>query len=155
MKLSGQDLKILEAILNFTLKATLKDMRTWIAHFVPKRTGQLRFTLNQNMKSSWVSKGILRMILGTHVDYAKDVNKMTTSQVRHHSGREHRKKGQPKRWAYAYYWKHHGRIFLNDPQAIGHFYDKMLIYLKARVLINLTAAQKQFLGKHKLNLVVA
>ncbi|GAH42405.1 unnamed protein product, partial [marine sediment metagenome] len=81
--------QLIEPILRETLEKTMQDMMLWIVKFVPKRTGQLRMTLLNSLQKSKVQKGILRFIIGTHLEYAGKVNKMSTSQVRHNSHKEH------------------------------------------------------------------
>ena len=129
-------------------------------------------TLLNSLQKSKVRKGILRFIIGTHLEYAGKVNKMSTSQVRHNSHKEHSGK-----WAYAYYhtYKRRGpkvgkrrrivgkkykgpsnyRIFLYDPDAIGSFWDQMLKYLRLRVLFHMKNAMLEQYGKTELPWVIA
>jgi len=86
---------------------------------------------------------------------------MSTRQVRHSSWFEHSKRGKygyfekyrkkkPKRRrAYAYYYGHHGRIFLEDPDAIGNFWNKLILFLQKRSMINLNIAAQRYLGQQK------
>ena len=72
------------------------------------------------MRSSRVRKGVLRFIIGTHLNYAKKVNRMKTSQVQHQSWFEHSRRKRPKFYkrkvkqkpkrAYAYYHGHYGSV---------------------------------------------
>lgn len=138
--LSYEDVKdIIENLLREVLNLTLGNIEIWIEEKVPKRTGQLRDNLLLNLKSSRVNNGILRMIIGTAINYASEVNEYTTAQVRHfNTDREHSGK-----YAYAYYGGHYGRIHLNDPKAEGQFFVKLLEFAHQRILINLarTAAK--------------
>ena len=166
-----QFITLVQSVLNETLQLVLDDMRLWILRFVPKRTGQLRFSLLKELESSKVRDGVLIFIIGTHVDYARKVNEMSTSQVGHSSHKEHSGK-----WAYAYYYTHRRRgpkvgrkkygvgkryrgpsnyrIYLYDPEAVGGFWDALLKYLKARVLIHLKKAMKGQYGDTKLPWVI-
>lgn len=155
---------LIEPILNETLERTMEDMTIWILRFVPKRTGQLRVSLLDNMKSSRVKNGVLRFIIGTHLDYATRVNKMSTSQVRHkgtwyeHPRKKrvkwYKKKKTIKRRAYAYYYGHYGRIFLDDPEAVGGFWFALLTYLKLRILFHMKNAMLKQYGKTQLPWVI-
>lgn len=164
---SKQFILLVSAVLNETLQMVLEDMKLWILRFVPKRTGQLRFSLLKRLESSKVRNGVLIFIIGTHVEYAKEVNEMSTSQVQHASHKEH--SGE---WAYAYYYTHkrrgpkvgkrkfgvgkkykgpsNYRIYLYDPEAVGGFWDELLKYLKKRVLHHLQNAMKAQYGETKL-----
>lgn len=166
-----QIISSIKSILNETLEMVKKDLQLWILRFVPKRTGQLQFTLLKQLESSKVRNGILIFIIGTHLDYAKRVNQMSTAQVQHSSHKEH-----GGGWAYAYYYTYkrrgikvgkrkmgvgkryrgisHYRIYLYDPEAVGGFWDKLLKYLKARVLIHLKNAMKAQYGDTKLPWVI-
>jgi len=131
-------LDIIRAILTDTLNGVTADIEQWIDKAVPKRTGQLRDNLKANLKSSNVQKGLLRIILRTHVDYASDVNQMSTSQVRHHG-----------EVGYAYYYGHYGKIILSDPSAEGNFFDKMITFARERIAVNLVQAKNNNLGTGK------
>lgn len=143
----------------------LIDLKRWIARFVPKRTGQLRDNLFKNILSSRVKSNYIIIIIRTNIDYAKRVNAMTTAQVRHKGrrrehhvayitkGRGKAKIGKGKRYypyAYAYYWGKHGRIILNDPEAIGGFFDMMIIFAIKSILINLKKVKHRYAARTKL-----
>ena len=130
-----QVLILIRNVLEDTLSDVIMDLELWIKSKVPKRTGQLRESLIANLHSSRVKNGLLRLILGTHLDYAAKVASYSTSQVRHM-----REKG------YAYYYGHYGRITLDDPRAIGNFFDKMLEFAKERVDVRLIEAKNRYLG---------
>lgn len=157
---SQQLIMLIEPILNEVLENTLIDLRNWINRFVPKRTGRLRDALIRNMQKSNVKKSVLKFIIGTNFKYAEKVNRMSTRQVRHSSWFEHRGKRRkvkgkrlkrrPKaRRAYAYYYDHHGRIFLNDPEAIGGFMQALLQYLAKRSKLHLKVALQKYYGKQR------
>jgi len=143
--------EIIKDLLNEVLELTLEDLKQWILKFVPKRTGQLRRNMLKNIQSSRVKSNILRIIIRTSIDYAAQVNAYSTAQVRHKNAkREHysdytpKKGGEHHPYAYAYYGGHYGRITLNDPLAIGHFFDKMLLYVQKKVLLNLTTIKRKY-----------
>jgi len=130
-----QVLTLIRNILQETLNNTIEDLEKWIKKKVPKRTGQLRDSLIKNLHSSRVVKGIARLIMGTNIDYAEDVNEYSTQQVRH--------QGEV---GYAYYYGHYGKIMLYDPEAIGHFWDFMRVYARTRILYNLKKAKEKYIG---------
>lgn len=164
---SKQFVILIKAVLNETLQRTLEDIRLWILKYVPKRTGQLRFTLLKKLESSKVRRETLVFIIGSNLDYARSVNQMSTSQVRHNSHKEH--SGE---WAYAYYYSHkrrgpkvgqrrrkvgkkykgpsNYRIFLYDPNAIGSFWDELIKYLRLRTVFHLNNAMREQYGKTEL-----
>ena len=168
---SKQFIMLMKSVLNETLQLTLEDIRQWILKFVPKRTGQLRFTLLKKLETSKVRRKTLVFIIGSNLDYAKSVSQMSTSQVRHNSHREH--SGQ---WAYAYYYTHkrrgpkvgkrrrgigkkykggsNYRIFLYDPDAIGNFWDELIKYLRLRAVYHLNNAMRHQYGKTELPWVI-
>ena len=133
---------IIQKILEEVLEITLRNLEFWIEERVPKRTGQLQKNLLLNLKSSRVRNGILRLIIGTAINYAEEVNQMSSAQVRHHgTWKEHSGK-----WAYAYYGGHYGKIFLDDPKAEGNFFEKLVAFAKRRIIINLATIKKKYLG---------
>lgn len=164
-----QLIQLLDAVLEQTLSLMMEEVIGWILRFVPKRTGQLRDSLLRNMQSSRVRNGVLRFIIGTHLNYAPRVNAMSGHQVKHHSWFEHgkmikrkKKKGKGKRFtrkrgkrAYAYYYGHYGRIFLDDPEALGNFWAHLLIFIKDRAKVNLAKAMLYQYGATKLPWVIA
>jgi len=124
----------------YVLDELLFELRIWIKTKVPKRTGQLRDNLLKNLKSSNVKKGLMRLVLGTNIDYAPEVAEMSTSQVRH-SGEI----------GYAYYYGESGKITLNDPQAIGDFWNELMDYAQERTMSILKRAiDEYFAGTGKL-----
>jgi len=130
--------ELIKLILQTVLDDTKKDLELWIESKVPKRTGQLRAMLKLWLGGSNVTNGIMRLVMGTNLEYAEDVAQMTTSQVRHHG-----EKG------YVYYpniFGIRGKVILNDPQAIGYFWDKMIEFAKDRVYKNLIRAKNYHLG---------
>ena len=135
-----QVLDIIISLLEEILELTLIDLEDWIETYVPKRTGQLRDNLLRNIRSSRVRNGVLRIIIATSIDYAEKVNEMSTAQVRHEgTWREHSGKK-----ASAYYWGANGPIFLDDPEAVGGFFDLLVEYAKDRVFINLSKMKSKY-----------
>ena len=133
-------LGMINDMLMYVLDELIRELEIWIKSKVPKRTGQLRDSLIANLHSSRVKLGLMRIILGTNLDYAEDVNEMSTRIVRH--------SGEP---AYAYYYGHYGKITLNDPQAIGGFFDALLKFAKERTMFILQRAiDEYFKGTGKL-----
>ena len=135
-------LQLITDILNEIHSSVLVDMEDWINEKVPKRTGQLRDNLIRNIQSSRVRAGVLRIIIATSIDYASKVNEMATGQVRH-SGtwKEHSGKN-----AYAYYYGHYGKIFLDDPGALGGFFNKLVEFAKERALFHLARITIKYKG---------
>lgn len=116
-------LALYHSMLLYALDELLAELKVWIKKKVPKRTGQLQDNLLKNLESSNVKKALMRVVLGTNIDYAPDVAEMSTSQVRH-SGE----------LAYAYYYGKHGKIYLNDPEAIGNFWEELIDYSQERMM---------------------
>ena len=125
-------LRIIENILNDTLDHTVDEMESWIKEKVPKATGKLQDNLIQNLYTSQVRQEMVKLVLKTDIDYAKYVNAMSTSEVAH-SGEE----------GYADYQK----ITLNDPNAIGGFWDAYVEESQHRLDLNLTKAKNKWLGQ--------
>lgn len=130
-----QVLGVIQQVLTEVLNSVESDLIEWIRTKVPKRTGQLRDSLIKNLRSSRMRKGLLRIIIGSHLNYINDLNQMSTSQVRHNG-----------EIGYAYYYGHYSRIVLNDPQAVGGFWDKLLSYAKSRVNYHLKRTKQKYIG---------
>lgn len=127
-------------MLLYVLEELLLELENWINKFVPKATGQLRDSLIANLYSSSVKKGLMRVILGTHLDYAEDVAAMSTMKVRHFGEKR-----------YAYYYSASGPIILDDPQAIGNFWEELIKYAQERCMnILQRAIDEYFVGTGKL-----
>jgi len=139
---SAQVKAIFQQVLERTLSDTKFELTQWINSKVPKRTGQLRESLLRELNSSRVTGTILYLVIGAMVPYATQVNAYTTSNVRHlgtmyeHSGKK----------AYANYGGHHGPIYLDDPRAVGQFWDKLMTFIKERLFINLAKAKYEIAG---------
>lgn len=136
--------QMIEDVLSITLQLTITDLEAWIGSafssegHVPKRTGTLRQDLLHWLHGSNVYNGIMRLILKTNLEYAADVNNMTTSNVRHMG-----EKG------YVYYPNQmgiRGPVWLDDPRAEGNFFDKLSEFAKDRIKTNLIKAKNQVLG---------
>jgi len=110
---------------------------------VPKRTGQLRDTLTATLNSSTVENNVLKIKLGSMVSYATEVNDMPAAVVRH-----------VRQWGKAYYYTHATGthwIMLNDPFAIGHFWNALQIYTEGNLInISQRAIDEYFKGTGKL-----
>jgi len=143
LKLSYEEtVRLITNILQDALDWTIREMEDWIKKFVPKRTGQLQDNLLANIKSSRVRDHTLKLIIRTSIDYAGKVSEMSDAQVQHdstwfeHSGER----------AYAYYYGHYGRIYLNDPDAKGDFFQLLQEYGKDRAFVNLAKAKARHQG---------
>ncbi len=133
-------LTLIHDMLLYVLSELIFELEIWIKNKVPKRTGQLRDSLLETLHTSDVVSGELNLKLGTMLFYAEDVAAMSTMQVRH-SGEA----------SYAYYYGHRGKIMLEDPQAIGNFWDELQRYSKERLMnILQRAIDEYFKGTGKL-----
>lgn len=125
--------------INEMLKYILKELKfyvdMWIKRFVPKRTGQLQHLLIKSMDQSSVKWGMLKLILGTRINYADQVNQMTASMVRHFG-----QLGYGNYGIFAY----KGKRPLNDPEAAGHFFDALLSFIQERAHTIISQAINQF-----------
>ncbi|MFX1371336.1 MAG: HK97 gp10 family phage protein [Promethearchaeota archaeon] len=114
------------------LRAVLKEMifllEQWIKQKVPKDTGNLRNDLLQKLHTSYIQNEILRLVLATDVDYAIYVNNMPTMRVRHSGERR-------------------GRKILDDPNAVGYFFDKMVEFAKERMMTVLAREKENYFGR--------
>ena len=132
---------IVQRALNEALEDTIFETEDWINTYVPKRSGDLQESLKEYLGKS-IPPPIarnefrdLRLVLGAGADipYIKHVDKMTAAQVQHsgtwleHSGKKAYSKGLP--------------VFLDDPEAEGEFFDKMIAYAKERLYINIDKAK--------------
>jgi len=133
----NQVIGLIENILTETLEATINDLDLWIDMHVPKRTGQLRWFLKHNLRASSVELGIMRLKIGTNLEYAKRVAEMPTANVRHYN-----------QMGYVYYtniFGIRGKVRLNDPQAVGFFWNKLLEYAHERTEVNFIKAKNKYL----------
>ena len=127
---------IIDQILRETTRLTMKMMRKWINKRVPKMTGRLRRDILKHLQDSYVKSNVLRIFIQTSIDYAKRVNDFQTHNVRHRGKRI----------------KYRGRtIVLNDPQAIGHFFDEMLKFAIKAILHNLITVKRKYAARTKMN----
>ena len=136
--------------LNEALDDTLLEEEIWIEYNVPKRSGDLQESLLKFLKRSVPPPGTagelrgIRLVLGVgaDIDYAKFVNRMPLSQVRHyntwleHSGKKAYSKGKP--------------VLLNDQRAIGFYHDKMVEHGKERLVVNLAKAKYKLSSTSKI-----
>lgn len=133
-------LSMVHNMLLYVLDELLVELEGWINRFVPKATGQLRESLIKNLKSSEVKKGLMRLVLGTHISYAQRVAEMSTAMVRH-SGEER----------YVNYYGERGKIRLWDPEAIGNFFEEFVKFAEERtIFITQRAIDEYFKGTGKL-----
>lgn len=128
-----QTVERIQAFLEYLKKEITSDLKIWINRNVPKRTGQLRALLIQWLEGSNIYKNVLRIIIGTNLPYAGDVNEMTTAMVRHQG-----EKG------YVYYpniYGIRGKVILMDPMAIGGYFTALLDYAESTALIWIAKAK--------------
>lgn len=141
-KLKYDEVKtMIQGALDEALETTIIETGIWIGYHVADRTGALKKSLLRFLDKSRPPpsamgdlKGI-RLIIGAGVEvpYAKYVNKMTTASVRHtgtpfeHSGKRAYVKGVP--------------VYLDDPRAIGFFFDKLVDFARERLVLNLAKAK--------------
>jgi len=116
---------IIKKIMVKALNDTIMLGKNWVNTYVPKRTGQLRDSLNKSLEASGKYKNALKtkLVAGTHLNYAKYVNKMRTSQVRHFG----------KKYGYAGYYGAPFKVLLNDPKAIAPFWGQFKMYLRKQL----------------------
>lgn len=140
----GQNKNLVYNQVVFIIRSILKELRetlftelsVWINEKVPKRTGQLRQDLIDQLKESNIIEHTLHIILGTTIDYAEQVNAMSTATVRHHG-----------EIGYVYYWNPdniYGRVVLDDPRAIGGFWTHLLEFAKERAFINVAKIKAKY-----------
>lgn len=129
--------KVIQELLNEALTITIAETKEWINKFVPKRSADLRVSLIEFLEKSIPPTSTfdelrgIRLVLGVgaEINYAKYVNEMTTRQVKHkgtwreHSGKRAYSKGH--------------RAYLYDPQAVGGYHDKMVVFATERFNINI------------------
>ncbi|KKM73165.1 hypothetical protein LCGC14_1413280 [marine sediment metagenome] len=115
-------------------KVNLYLMR-WILRFVPKMTGALRRDLLMHIRETIVKNHIIYFYIQTNLEYAIRVNKMPTRAVRHRGKKVEYKNREYTLW---------------DPQAIGHFFDKLESYAFKIIPIQLRKIKNKFARKTKL-----
>jgi len=128
-------LLILDDMLSYIKDELIFELTMWINLKVPKRTGQLRDSLIETLNTSTAGNGELKIELGTMVDYATEVDRMTTFKVRHFQ-----------EWGTAYYYGHSGRILLNDPFAVGDFWENLQTYSQERLSFITQRASDEYFG---------
>jgi len=117
------------------LEDTIHDLEIWIDIHVPKRSGQLRENLKTVIRTSRVVDYMAHIVMGSSLPYAERVNEMPAAWVRHyntdleHSGAKAKFAGLP--------------IHLDDPNAEGHFFDKLQDFMQERVYANLIIAKNR------------
>ena len=114
---------LIHDMLLYVLDELILELEIWINSKVPMDTGRLRNDLLFSLKSSSVKLGLMRIILGSNLSYAEDVDEYTTMQVRHDK----------------------------DPEAIGNFWDELMKYAQERTMFILQRAiDEYFKGTGKL-----
>jgi len=135
---------LIQGLLNEALETTITETEIWCDQHVPKRSGDLMASIKKFLKRSIpppAAQGEFRgtrLILGVgvEIDYAKYVNQMTKSRVRHvstwfeHSGKKAYSKGKP--------------VFLDDPRAEGFFFDKLVEFATERFETNLAKSKYEY-----------
>ena len=128
-------------ILVAVLRDTIEDILEWIGKptsapgSVPRATGQLRANLIGHLKSSSVDrKRFLKLVLGSDLEYAQYVNT---------SGKRFAHTGQV---GYARRFGKHGKIRLNDPNAIANFFDELKKFAAYKLRFNLAQEFQRRLG---------
>ena len=137
----GEVVERIQEFLEYLKEKIITEGNEWIDTYVPKRTGQLRALLKLWLGGSTISKNVLRIVLGTNLPYAEDVNDMTTDMVQH-SGET----------GYVYYpniFGIRGKVRLNDPQAIGGFFTELMKYMEERTHTWIDIAKSHFFGAWK------
>ena len=150
-KMKYEEVKtLIQGALDEAMETTIVETEIWIGFHVAKRTGALiksllRFLAKSRPPPSAMGdlKGVRLIIgVGSEIRYAHYVNKMTTTQVRHmgtpfeHSGKRAYVKGVP--------------VFLDDPRAIGFFFEKLVDFAKYRLVINLAKAKYKLQSTSKI-----
>jgi len=126
---------IINSILNELHAVVNASLRFWISRFVPKMTGRLRRDLYSHVKETIVSNNIITFYIKTNLEYAKRVNAMPTSSVRH-SGK-----------VITYQRR---LITLNDPQAVGQFFQKLVLFTIHSITVSLVKIKRKFAATTKL-----
>ncbi|KKN42891.1 hypothetical protein LCGC14_0708650 [marine sediment metagenome] len=111
----------IQETLNEALRTTIMEVEIWINYHVAMDTGALRESLIEFLRKSIPPSATIgelrgiRLILGVGAEiyYAKYVNKMPMSKVRH----------------------------AIDPRAYGYYHDKMVEFAKERLRINVDKAR--------------
>ena len=128
---------IINNILNDTHRLVTRDLRKWINSKVPKMTGRLRRDLLSHLRTSYVSSYVLRIFIQTSIEYAKRVNDFETKNVRH-KGKKIRYRGKT--------------YILHDYKAIGHFFDKMIIFAINLINYHLVRVKSKYSRRTKLKM---
>ncbi|KKM18004.1 hypothetical protein LCGC14_1670010, partial [marine sediment metagenome] len=131
----GQVGNIIDNILHELHATVNKYLMIWILRFVPKMTGALRRDLLMHVRETIVKNHIIFFYIETSIYYAVRVNKMPTYAVRHRGKKVEYKEREYTLW---------------DPQAIGHFFDKLETYAFRLIPAVLTKIKRKFAAKTKL-----
>jgi hypothetical protein len=117
----------IEKILERALMLTLQDGHDFIDTYVPCRTGKLRASLHRQLDNSYVYGTILKLIMGSSINYVPFVDAMSNSHLQHF-GNSVRYNGQD--------------IELYDPQAQKHFMGYLIMKLRQKLRQHLQEARK-------------
>lgn len=124
-------------ILDYAVRSTMIPTIDWINTFVPKRTGQLRDDLIKWIKLNWkYNSGIMDLV--TSIEYATDIHGIAA-----HSGTWFEHSGAP---AVANYYKHLGRIYLDDPEALEFWYFLIEEFVREELRKNIIIQTDSILG---------
>jgi hypothetical protein len=125
-----QTKQLLEALLQFVLQQTTLEVEIEMEKIIPVRTGELRDDFLTKLRNSYVQGLILKIFLWSELPYAERVNEMSTFQVRH-TGTWFENSGKRA------YDKYGRRAYLNDPQAQGNYFTRLVEFTKERIMLNL------------------
>ena len=131
----GEVARIIGVILNELHAIVNRFLMAWIMRFVPKMTGALRRDLLMHIRETIVKNQVIYFYLQTTLSYAIKVNKMPTRAVRHRGKVVEYKEREYTLW---------------DPQAVGHFFDKLETYAFKIIPYILTKIKRRYAAKTKL-----
>ncbi len=124
MRTTDEYLDLIYACYQDTFDATKEDVLRRAAERVPVRTGQLLDSVIRCINTRWsIDNDNVHLEIGSDVKYAYDL----VGEPAHgatwfeHDGR----------WAYAYYYGHSGKIYLNDPNAVIDWQNDLFDYMMA------------------------
>jgi len=131
-----QLMKAFDEVLDKSLQYTKPIITNWIRKYVAKRTGQLQDSLIERLNLSSYLNNVLKLLLGTKVEYASDVNKMSSKKLKHFN-----------EWGYAYYYGYNGLLKLNDPEALDDFFGNLIKESKRVLIENFNKSKLEVFGQ--------
>jgi hypothetical protein len=153
--LKAQVDKVVKETLEEVLHRLLRDLHKWVVTYVPKDTGLLRLEVGRQIDKSELGAygNEVRLNMGISeavTPYASYVDAMPTEKgkwwkrVITTTTKTGKKRGQPRRktvW-YQPHVRHHGERggrsgFLNDPKAIGGFWERLRMHARTRLQVHL------------------